>query len=253
MTLADQYQQQHTWRSWAAIFDALPPLRGTTVLDLGCGVGDQAADLVAHGARVIGIDRDPALLRVARTKQLTGARFLRSDLRSLPDPGVAVDGLWCSFGAAYFPDLPAVLRPWLCHLRPGGWVATTEVHDLFAHQPLPAPSAALLEAYVGASLAAGRYDFRMGGKLRGYLEQCGLTVSKAWAIPDLELAFDGPAQPEVVLAWQARFARMARLQDFCGPRFHQVRDDFLAALMHADHVSQARVCCCIARLPEPSP
>ena len=50
MSLSDDYSRQFAWRSWATILDALPPLAGQTVLDLGCAVGDQAAELVARGA-----------------------------------------------------------------------------------------------------------------------------------------------------------------------------------------------------------
>jgi ubiquinone/menaquinone biosynthesis C-methylase UbiE len=70
------------WRAWSTIFDALPPLRGQTVLDLGCGVGDQAAELVARGARVIGVDMNDELLRTARSRRLENSEFRKGDLRT---------------------------------------------------------------------------------------------------------------------------------------------------------------------------
>ena len=36
MSLAEEYRRQAAWRDWPRIFEALPPLRGLTVLDLGC-------------------------------------------------------------------------------------------------------------------------------------------------------------------------------------------------------------------------
>ena len=45
-SLAEEYARQRAWRPWAGIFEALPPLAGRTVLDLGCGPGDVAAELV---------------------------------------------------------------------------------------------------------------------------------------------------------------------------------------------------------------
>jgi ubiquinone/menaquinone biosynthesis C-methylase UbiE len=48
MSLSTEYHRQREWRAWPKIFDALPLPRGQTVLDLGCGVGDQAAELVAR-------------------------------------------------------------------------------------------------------------------------------------------------------------------------------------------------------------
>lgn len=246
MSLSDEYKRQFAWRSWSSVFDALPPVDGHVVLDLGCGVGDQASELAARGARVIGIDLNEELLREARSRQLPGAEFRSGDLRDLPDLGVAVDGLWGSFAAAYFPDLPAALASWTRHLKPGGWVALTEVDDLFGHEPLSAPAKALFEDYARDALVAGRYDFRMGRKLREHLEKSGFTVLKELVLADHELSFDGPARPEVVDAWRTRIDRMTLLRDRSGASFDHVRQEFLGCLLRADHRSVAKVHCCIA-------
>jgi ubiquinone/menaquinone biosynthesis C-methylase UbiE len=106
MTLSNDYRRQFGWRAWASIFDALAPLHGQTVLDLGCGVGDLAAEFVSRGARVVGVDMNEELLHEAQLRQLANAEFLLADIHASPHLDVAVDGLWCSFTAAYFPDLP---------------------------------------------------------------------------------------------------------------------------------------------------
>jgi SAM-dependent methyltransferase len=246
MSLSSEYKRQFGWRDWATIFSALPRLRGQTVLDLGCGVGDQAAELVARGARVIGIEMNEELLREAQARRLPNAEFRRGDLRVPGDLGPVADGLWCSFTAAYFPDLRAALARWGKHLRPGGWVALTEIDDLFGHEPLGARTRSLLEAYARDALAAGRYDFHMGRKLREHLQRSGFTVSKVLTLEDRELSFRGPAHPEVLEAWRARLERMQLLRDFCGPEFAQVREEFLRCLTSAGHRSLAQVYCCIA-------
>ena len=246
MSLSTDYKRQFLWRPWPTIFDALPPLQGRTVLDLGCGVGDQAAALAARGARVIGIDGNEELLREAQTRQIPNAEFQLADLHALPDLGIVVDGIWCSFAAAYFPDLAEILAAWSRRLRPGGWITLTEIDDLFGHEPLSARTKALFEAYAQDALAAGRYDFHMGRKLRDHLEQSGFTVSKVLMLEDQELSFSGPAPPEVVEAWRNRFDRMTLLRDFCGSDFEPVREEFLGCLRRADHRSTAKVHCCIA-------
>jgi SAM-dependent methyltransferase len=91
MNLSSEYKQQFGWRAWPKIFDTLPPLRGQVVLDLGCATGDQAAELVARGARVIGVDLDPKLIEEARSRKLRNADFRQLDLRILPDLGVVAD------------------------------------------------------------------------------------------------------------------------------------------------------------------
>ena len=247
MSLVSEYQRQFAWRDWPTIFGALPALSGQRVLDLGCGVGDQAAELVARGAYVIGIDANEELLREARSRRLVDAEFRHADLRkfALDDP---VDGLWCSFTAAYFPDFGAVLDNWKRQLRPGGWIALTEIDDLFAHEPLSEQVRSLFDAYERDALAAERYDFHMGRKLRSHLERVGFAVSRALTLGDRELSFQGPADPEVVDAWRARLDRMRLLRELCGTEFESLREAFLGCLAHAGHSSGAKVYFVLAAL-----
>jgi hypothetical protein len=122
----------------------------------------------------------------------------------------------------------------------------TEIDDLFAHEPLGARTKQLLEAYARDALAGARYDFNMGRKLADHVDRSGFIVQKVLTVEDEELSFSGPARPEIVDAWRARFDRMTLLRDFCGPEFEVVRDEFLACLTHADHRSEAAVYGCIA-------
>ena len=214
------------------------------MLDLGCGVGDQAAELVARGARVIGVDANEELLATAQSRRIPNTEFRRGDLNTLQDVGVA-DGIWCSFAAAYVPQLGPTLACWRKHLKPESWVALTEVDDLFGHEPVEPQSRSLLAAYARDALAANRYDFHMGRKLRTHLEQAGFTVSDSRMLVDKELSFHGPANSEVLDSWRSRLDRMKVLREFCGATFDRVRDDFLAALSRDDHHSVAKVYCCI--------
>jgi ubiquinone/menaquinone biosynthesis C-methylase UbiE len=245
MSLASGYRRQAVWRAWPRIFEALPPLGGQTVLDLGCGVGDQAAELEARGARVIGVDGNEELLSRARARRLAGAEFHRSNLQTLSGLDVTADGIWSSFAAAYFPDLPPVLASWRRRLRPGGWIALTEIDNLFGHEPL-GDTRSLLEAYAADAFAAGRYDFHMGGRLPSHLKTSGFTVTREFTVEDLELSFAGPARADVLEAWSSRFERMPLLRDFCGPEFEPLRRDFLDCLARADHRSLATVRSCMA-------
>ena len=249
MSLADDYSDQFRWRDWSTALNALPPLAGQTVIDLGCAVGDLAAEFVKRGAHVVGLDLNDELLQVARSRGLANADFRLGDLRSLPQLEMAADGLWCSFAAAYFPRLSETLPTWLANVKPGGWVALTEIDDMFAHEPLSARTKTLLDEFVNEALDAERYDFRMGRKLGDCLERAGLTVTETLWLADQELAFDGPASAGVSDAWRSRFERMQLLRQACGTEFDRVRDEFIACLSHSAHRAQARVCCCIATKP----
>ena len=59
MSLLSDYKRQFGWRDWRTVFDVLPSLDGQSVLDLGCGVGDLAAefgkDLDAAAADALGL------------------------------------------------------------------------------------------------------------------------------------------------------------------------------------------------------
>jgi 2-polyprenyl-3-methyl-5-hydroxy-6-metoxy-1,4-benzoquinol methylase len=245
VTLASEYKRQFAWRRWSEVMDRLPPLGGKTVLDLGCGIGDQAAQLAERGAHILGLDTNTELLVAARS--IPNAEFRNGDIKTLDALGL-FDGIWCSFAAAYVPDLGPTLARWRKHLAPRGWIALTEIDDLFGHEPLLPNTTSLLLAYAQDALVANRYDFHMGRKLATHLERAGFSVTDMWTLPDRELSFDGSADADVLAAWKSRFDRMNGLRAFCGEAFDLVRDDFLAALSRPDHRSSAKVYVCIAML-----
>lgn len=251
MSLVDHYRNQLAWRDWESAMRALPDLDGACVLDLGCGVGDQAALLAARGASVVGIDGNETVIEAAKGRAIARAEFVVGDvvvLPPLPSPR-PFDGIWASFTAAYFCDLVPVLAAWRQHLRPGGWIALVEIDDMFAHEPIAARTCELLGSYVDEALAARRYDFRMGRKLAANLTAAGFANVTSRDLADKEFAFAGPASPDVVRAWRERFELMRLLRARFGAEYESVRDDFLACLGRPDHRAVARVVQCIAQRP----
>lgn len=250
VSLANDYRRQAQWRDWTTAFSLLPELSGKRMLDIGCAIGDQTAELARRGASVVGVDINPDLLKVARSRGIANAELVAE----LPSPSSPpFDGIWSSFAPAYFVDLSVALQEWRSLLAPGGFIALVEVDDLFAHEPLAEESARILSAFADDTAAARRYDFRMGRWLRPCLEECGFTVTVDRTLADAELAFDGPAAPDVLEAWQSRFDRLRGLHAFAGTRYEAVRDDFLACLQHPAHRSAARVCMCIGTLANREP
>jgi len=246
VSLTNEYQRQFALRSWSRVFELLPNLDGQLVLDLGCGIGDQTAELVARGASCIGIDVSDEMLASAKSRAIPNTEFRRLDLGEALGIENLVDGIWCSFAAAYFPQLVPRLMAWKEHLKPGGWIALTEIDNLFGHEPLSHETRTLLDSYERDALASHRYDFHMGRKLAEHLRAAGFTIRQSEVISDKEFSFDGPAEPKVLAAWSARLDRLGALQKFCGSSFPRLRDDYLAALASSHHRSNAKVHCCIA-------
>lgn len=215
-------------------------------MDLGCGIGDLSADLSARGARVVGVDMNEELVLIATDRHIANAQFRIADLRTFRDSNISADGIWSSFTAAYFPALHDTVTAWKESLRPGGWLAMIEMDDLFGHYPVSTRTEELLNGYVQDSLKHSRYDFRMGRKIGDILQAVGLVLQQNFTVPDAELSFSGPASPQVLAAWRTRFDRMYLLQEFCGPEFELVRNDFLNCLKRDDHLCTASVRCCIA-------
>lgn len=235
MSLARDYARQAAWRDWATAYSLLPPVVGKRILDFGCAIGDQAAALAGRGALVTGVDQNEDLLRVARGREIPDAEFRNA----LPE-GVVFDGIWCSFAAAYLPDLTATLREWRAVLVPGGFVALVEVDDLFAHEPLAPRTVSVLTAFADSGPKRG-YDFRRGGALRESLEAAGYAVTVETTLADRELSFEGAADPTVLEAWQSRFDRLGGLHKFAGDEYPAIARDFLDALARPDHRSLTRV------------
>ncbi len=248
ITLDSQYERQFKWRDWKTIFSLLPIKEGDTVLDLGCARGDQSMELSRLGAKVIGIDGDKSLLRVAISRNIPGATFHLADLSDISSlMRSEVDGIWTSFLPAYFPEFSSIAAKWSLHLKPGGWVAAVEMDNLFGHAPISNESQDLITGFYEHSRRSGHYDFCMGGRLRQHLERAGFKVEAEKTIADFELSFQGPAAPEILEAWENRLARMSGLKHFANERFLNFHSDFMKALSNEEHKSFCRVVFILAR------
>jgi demethylmenaquinone methyltransferase/2-methoxy-6-polyprenyl-1,4-benzoquinol methylase len=122
------------WRRKAVA--ALTPRRGEIFLDVGCGTGDVALEIVRQtpGARVVGIDPAIAMLLLARGKARAGrlsdrAVFRAADVTSpaAEFPEAPFDGVTCSFCIRNIPDRDAALARMISVLRPGGRTVILEL------------------------------------------------------------------------------------------------------------------------------
>lgn len=101
---------------------------GRVVLDYGCGDGETARQMLAHGARhVYGLDLSETAIALARHRGLENATFQVGDAHQLPWPDQTFDVV-VGRAILHHLDLPVATRELVRVLRPGG--------ELFFVEPL---------------------------------------------------------------------------------------------------------------------
>lgn len=111
---------------WAPILcDVAGVGPGQRVLDVACGtgiVGRVAAERVGPEGRVAGVDRNPAMLTVAR-RIAPDVDWQEADAAALPFPDAHFDVVLCQAALMFFPDPAAALAEMARVVEPGGTVA----------------------------------------------------------------------------------------------------------------------------------
>jgi SAM-dependent methyltransferase len=99
---------------------------GASLLDLGCGGGQDAGDLARRGYRIVGVDRTSALLSAGR-RRYRSLPLVRADLRDLPFQAMSFDGLWAAASLMHLPKSEArqILADLYRLIRPGGLFVAT--------------------------------------------------------------------------------------------------------------------------------
>ncbi len=134
------------WRRYAVDRLALEP--GDRVLDLACGTGDVAAEVLRRwpGSSVVGADPAAEMLRLAKVKVPT-LETIRCSAEKLPFPDASFAALTVAFGLRNFADRGLGLAEIGRVLRPGGRLAVLE----FA-QPHRGPLQRFYRWYLGSAL-----------------------------------------------------------------------------------------------------
>lgn len=107
----------------------LGEVAGRTVLDVACGPGLYAEELVARGARVIGLDQSPRMVHLCRERVPSGVfhvHDLAERLHWLPDD--SVDLVLFALALEYVDDRRSTLRELRRVLRPDGALVLSRLH-----------------------------------------------------------------------------------------------------------------------------
>jgi ubiquinone/menaquinone biosynthesis C-methylase UbiE len=117
------------WRFHRDQFFELLPSPGRRTLDLGCGEGRVARDLVAMGHAVVALDASPTLAAAAR-RAVPGLRIVRADAGVLPFPERAFDLVIAFMSLQDVDDMSAAVAEAARVLEPGGRLCLAIVHPV---------------------------------------------------------------------------------------------------------------------------
>lgn len=139
------------FQQWVGpVLRAARPSPGDRVLDVACGTGvvaRAAAELVAPGGRVVGLDLNPAMLDVAR-RVAPGVDWRQGDVTALPFDEASFDVVTCQSAIFFFPDPTRALAEMRRVTRSGGRVVVQAFSSLSA-QPAYGPWVDLVARHAG--------------------------------------------------------------------------------------------------------
>ena len=181
-----------------SMFDRISP---GSALDAACGTGRHTRRLVELGHNVVGVDRSPEMLVVAK-KSVPNAVFREADLCSIPLESASVDLVVCALALEHVADLSRAITEIGRVLRAGGHMILSDLH----------PAAVALGGGAYFQDAGGRAGVVRGfGHLHGdflrAFEKAGLRVRNCHEprFGPAEAAMQGPASSFIPDAAQAAF------------------------------------------------
>ncbi|MEO7855037.1 MAG: bifunctional 2-polyprenyl-6-hydroxyphenol methylase/3-demethylubiquinol 3-O-methyltransferase UbiG [Rubrivivax sp.] len=161
--------------------DGIAPLRGKTVLDVGCGGGILAESMAGRAAAVTGIDLAAKPLGVARLHALESGvenleyREIAAELLAAEQPG-SFDVVTCMEMLEHVPEPASSVQACAELVRPGGWVFFSTLN----RNPKSFLFAIVGAEYLLQLLPKGTHEyarFIRPSELARWARQAGLTVS----------------------------------------------------------------------------
>jgi trans-aconitate methyltransferase len=179
-----------------SLLDLLVPQPGETILDLGCGDGALTERIAASGARVIGVDASPDMVRAACARGLD-ARVM--DGQALDFGGETFDAVFSNAALHWMPDAPAVIAKVARVLKPGGRF----VGEMGGHGNVASIIVALHAGLRGRGIPPAR---AFGLFLPTAEHYAGLLRAEKFTVLRAELFARPTVLPTGIAGWLATFA-----------------------------------------------
>ncbi|NLW03265.1 MAG: class I SAM-dependent methyltransferase [Clostridiaceae bacterium] len=115
-----------------ALFSLAPDLRGKSVLDLGCGYGENCVRFLELGARkVMGLDISAKMLEVARKENSSpNIQYVNKSMTDLNEITETFDVVFSSLAVHYIEDFDKLVKDVYDHLNLGGYFIFSQEHPL---------------------------------------------------------------------------------------------------------------------------
>jgi len=159
-------------------FDQAGLAPGMRVLDLGSGAGNVArlaAELVGPDGAVVGIERDPAAVELARRRTDTGnVEFRVGDVQTLEDVEGGFDAVVGRLVLMYMTDPVAALRRAAMRVRAGGLVCIHEADLAYLSAAPQTPLWGQAQGWFLDALEKAGIERRMGPSLHAAFRAAGL-------------------------------------------------------------------------------
>lgn len=202
-TLDLAYQGADITRRRQASFDALAPVPGDVVVDIGCGNGMLTAELaraVGQSGRVIGIDPSADMLVAGqeRCAEFAWVEMVEGRVEDMPLGDRTADKAVSLQVFEYLSDIPAALAEARRVLRPGGRLVLGDMHwDCWAWRAEDTERMARMMASWRRHVA----DQRVPERLPEMMRSAGFEVMAVTPMPmhDTVLKPDGIARMMLVL------------------------------------------------------
>lgn len=177
------YDVYRDYLNTPAFLEMLPPVRGLSGLDIGCGEGHNTRLLARAGARMSAIDISEAFVRHAReaeTADPLGIDYRVASAAALPFPDAAFDFATGFMSFMDIPEVEQVVAEARRVLKPGGFLQFSICHPCF-----DTPRRRNLRDESGATYAieVGDYFRRLDGEIAEWLFSAAPPEARAGVSP----------------------------------------------------------------------